>query len=690
MTSLATLSFEGAELLRAAAVMGTSFDLDVLATVVGRPPLECLDLLGEAGRLGLVEPEGGPGRHRFLDTTLHEGLLDGLAASVRVRLHARVAEAIGTIHADRIDAHLFELAAHWSAAAVGDYRQPAARWVVRAAEAAMYTSDYAHAALLFRRALEIGGGALDTDEHCRTLLGLATAAYRSSEVDTALAACTEAATLAARIGRPDMQAEAAIVVEPMLVPEVNVQLRRLCETALTALPATQPGLRVRVTARLADVCHYLGDLSAAHAACDQLIDLGGRSGEPREVAIGLHARQLDVSGPDGVEERQRLAEQLLCVARELADPAETAAAHLWLVDVALQHGDIGRAGRELESALLAGTDSTDVITKWQLLRAQSTLAQAQARYDDASRLADDAAALLTAAGNPLGRLIWVGQQMNIRYHVGFDAAFTAALGLRGGATVPPVLLASPIQTLATVVLLTSLDRRGDAAAAYRSLGPAADWTATPHAELFSWVFGILAAIELGERDDVVVLRRRLDRHRGRHVASGAGCIAYFGPVELWLGVAAGYLGAHEEAIADLQQAVRLCAANGAAGFHAQAQLELARAHAARGGTGDVVQARALGTAVLERADLLGMSPLAAAASALLERTGPASAAGLTRREREVAQLVADGLTNRAIAGRLYLSERTAANHVQHILGKLGLANRSQIASLVSRGQLSTG
>jgi DNA-binding NarL/FixJ family response regulator len=56
----------------------------------------------------------------------------------------------------------------------------------------------------------------------------------------------------------------------------------------------------------------------------------------------------------------------------------------------------------------------------------------------------------------------------------------------------------------------------------------------------------------------------------------------------------------------------------------------------------------------------------------------------------VAELVADGLTNRGIAQRLYLSERTAANHVQHILDKLGLANRSQIASLVSRQHLSTG
>ena len=690
MPSLSKLSSECVELLRAAAVIGRTFDLQVLATVVDREPLDCLDLLGQAGSLGLVEPDGGPGRHRFVQTTGHDSVLDDLAPSERVRLHARVADAIGVVHADRIDAHLFELAAHWSAAAVGDNRQPAARWVVRAAEAAMGQPAYDVAARLFRRALDIDAGTLDTDERCRALLGLATATYRSSDVDSAVAACREAAALAIRIDRPDLQADAAIIVEPTLVPEVNMQLRRLCETALAALPQTEPGMRLRVAARLADVCHYLGDLAAAHTACAELVELARDCGDLRAVVTALHAQQLDASGPDGVAERTRLAEQLRRVAGELADPTETASAHLWLVDVALQRGDITGAGHELDSALRAGADSTDVITQWQLMRAQATLAQAQARYDDASRCAGEAAELLTAAGNPLGWIIWTGQQVNIRYHVGIDAAFGSALGLGDSAPTPPGLVIGPIQTLSTVLVLVALDRRREAAAAYRSLGPAADWEATPHAELFTWSYGILAAIELDERDDVAVLRPRLERHRGSHVASGAGCIAYFGPVELWLGIAAGYLGSPNDAIADLEQAARLCAANGAAGFHAQAQLELARVHAGRGATGDMLRVRTLVAAALDGADLLGMAPLAAAASAVLGRAESPSAGGLTRREREVAELVADGLTNRGIAQRLYLSERTAANHVQHILDKLGLANRSQIASLVSRQQLSTG
>jgi len=62
---------------------------------------------------------------------------------------------------------------------------------------------------------------------------------------------------------------------------------------------------------------------------------------------------------------------------------------------------------------------------------------------------------------------------------------------------------------------------------------------------------------------------------------------------------------------------------------------------------------------------------------------------LTPREREVAILVAHGLTNRQIASELSISECTAGNHVARILKKLELHARAQIASRASEGQLLT-
>jgi non-specific serine/threonine protein kinase len=60
--------------------------------------------------------------------------------------------------------------------------------------------------------------------------------------------------------------------------------------------------------------------------------------------------------------------------------------------------------------------------------------------------------------------------------------------------------------------------------------------------------------------------------------------------------------------------------------------------------------------------------------------GGGPSASLTRREREIAALVATGLTNREIAGQLYLSVRTVEVHVDHILSKLGFRTRTQLAA----------
>jgi len=74
-----------------------------------------------------------------------------------------------------------------------------------------------------------------------------------------------------------------------------------------------------------------------------------------------------------------------------------------------------------------------------------------------------------------------------------------------------------------------------------------------------------------------------------------------------------------------------------------------------------------------------MAPFSQRIERLCARLPAAGPLPLSPREREVARLVGQGLTNRQIAAAMYISERTAQNHVQHILTKLGFANRSQIA-----------
>lgn len=119
---------------------------------------------------------------------------------------------------------------------------------------------------------------------------------------------------------------------------------------------------------------------------------------------------------------------------------------------------------------------------------------------------------------------------------------------------------------------------------------------------------------------------------------------------------------------------------------ARARLELAAALRSRGGVLAVVQARA----ALKGFERLGARHEADRAAALLRdlgvrgRTGPKDIGLLTEREREVLRLLAQGLTNREIGTRLFLSAKTIEHHVGAVLRKLGVKTRTEAAAALSR------
>jgi DNA-binding NarL/FixJ family response regulator len=95
-----------------------------------------------------------------------------------------------------------------------------------------------------------------------------------------------------------------------------------------------------------------------------------------------------------------------------------------------------------------------------------------------------------------------------------------------------------------------------------------------------------------------------------------------------------------------------------------------------------LQAAAAGLVVLHPTEVPAVFPAAAPASRPpAELTEP-----LTRREREVLQMLAAGLANKEIAARLKISDHTAKFHVAAILGKLGAASRTEAVALgIRRG-----
>jgi non-specific serine/threonine protein kinase len=113
--------------------------------------------------------------------------------------------------------------------------------------------------------------------------------------------------------------------------------------------------------------------------------------------------------------------------------------------------------------------------------------------------------------------------------------------------------------------------------------------------------------------------------------------------------------------------------------------------------GQLEALRHLDIAIPELRDM-HMQPALERALALSDKHAPAAVADgaprqsasdtLTARERAIARLIVDGLSNRNIAERLVITEGTVEVHVKHILSKLGFRSRTQVATWFAAQQQS--
>lgn len=674
----AALGIRCRELLGLAAVAGRDIDAELLAAASGLPIEDCLELLDDAVALGLVEQSGFPGRLRFVHALTRDAMVGSLDQRTRMEHHRALARVLEGD--DNAEERCAALAEHWTALAPVVGPDPARRWTTLAAAYSVRRLAYEDGARLYRAALVLGGAG--EEERCQLLLGLAKAAYLAGDLGGCADAAREAGALARAHDRTELLADAALVVEACTDEKVNAAARGLCDEAMASLePSTGAGLRARLLAQRSHIAFYDGEFEVMRRLSEEALAVARASSDDEALIDALRARQEASPGPQGRAERARLAEEMVAVADRAANSRAAMWGHLWAVDTLVEQGELSAAATRLERFSRAADEVGGPVSAWLLDRCTACIAHGRgdlATAASASRRAYDRMRTLEPEA---AHGAYLAMQCAISHHWG---ATEDGVALAEAPYSSPALFVSMRRT-GRAFLLARADKLEAAAVEYELAGPPATWAFPPFYVLPGLVVGALAAAALRRHDDVRALLARIEPFRGQHVVGGAGVVIYLGPVELHLGTLALELGHLDEAVEALGTAVRLTEQGGAVGFLAEARHHLATALAARNRRGDAERAATLATASRRTIRALELNALSTASAALADRVAARGAQTvLSVREEEVAALVSEGLTNRQIAERLLISERTAQNHVQHILTKLGFSSRSQIASWKAR------
>jgi DNA-binding CsgD family transcriptional regulator/tetratricopeptide (TPR) repeat protein len=691
---LTLLSDEAREVLQAAAVAGNGFSVGVVAKMLDRPVLSLLGPLSECAAAGFLVAGDRPGDQRFSHALVSSAVVAGLSTEQQRRLHTAAADAIESLYEGQVRLHLAEVARHRVEASLPGDRARAVAACEAAACVALEALAFEEAVRLYRQALSAGAGELGDDDRSRLELGLAAALHRSGDLpgsqETAARAGRRAERRRDRLGL----ARAALVMEATGVPEWDGEICRVCEQALSdswagsgagsgAGDGLPDSLRARVSASYAQALVYRGEYERAGPVSRDALAAAESVADPVALVDALRSRQLACCAPEGLAERIVLADRMLEAAGALGSAWAEMWGRLWRIDTLFETGQLRLIQRELTDLGTCLNRLSGPVGRWHQLHVAATLALATGRFAEAARLAREGFKVLSDMGHPaaIGSLAVILSQSSL--HIGLDrSGLAGAFDLipahlrpeavdttQGTATIFPAL------TL-TLIRVQQGDRAG-AEAAYALAGPIRSWTPLPAMRMAAWGHALAVTIGLDRTADIEFLASRLEPFRGQHAANGAGAGVYMGPVELQLGLAAAALGRLDAAASDLAAAVAICDANGACGYAVQARVELAAVLVRRG---DPAGARAVLDRAEGEASRLGMAPFTTRISAMRAQLAAAARPILSPREAEVARLVAQGLTNKQIGERLFVSERTAENHVQHILVKLGFSNRSQIAA----------
>ncbi len=666
--------------LDALAVCGGRAPVDVLAAVVDEAAMSTgLDVLSSWGLADQELTDRGVG-HRLTHPMLAEVGLELLSAAARRRWHAAAARAWQQVAPE----DLGTIALHVCGAGNELGAEYALDVLLRASGEA-----------LSRRAGEEAVAA------AAAALPVAAALGRDELRGPLLERLAQGEELAGRLAQARVAWRAAAeAVDPGGAEEAGVErARRLHRAALTgwdlgrfeealrdldeadaALAGLLPGaVHVSVLETRARLALRRGDAAAQRRYAAALAAIVAATGSPRaRVVAGMIDLQLA-----GVEGRLRDAMEgmprVLAQAGALGDPVVSSAAHRLASLVTLMGGDVVAARRHAEGGVrLARSTGVPTLEVMHLVdRGYAGLLAG--RWDEA--LDDLARAFELAERTGLSRGATISLTMEAMVLAQRGRLDEAA---RRAADAADRLGASPTPEPHVLVLVELA--KAQIALAQGQYGRAAEHARRGAEQGFTRVPALFVLARAGEAAG--------DRDAARSAATELAGVDPAAPYPRAVtGWVEGRLRGDPDAVAS---AVAALAALGVRYEAAVARLdraELLAGSAAGPGTPAAAEAAAEAAAALCELDHLGAGPQADRARQLLRSLGrrtPGPSAGpqdtgrLTRREEEVARLVAAGLSNAEIAGRLFISQRTVTTHLQHVYARLGLRSRAALTRYVDR------
>jgi DNA-binding CsgD family transcriptional regulator/tetratricopeptide (TPR) repeat protein len=681
-------------ILATASVIGREFDFPVLAQVTSSRDEELLERIEEALESHVLEAAaGGIERYQFVHALIQQTLYEGLSPSRRVRLHARIGEALEEIYTGNLDAHADELAYHFGKAKPVLGPEKLVRYSLLAGEQALASHaheqalDHFQTGLIAGRAYPSGGRPVPDEDAAALLFGMARAQLAvldPSAYQGALANLTDAFNYYAERG--DVARAVAVAQSPVQASLLTGHHTGVIDLISRALALVLPNSLEagHLLCQYGNTLYYeSGDYHGALEALGRALEIAERAGDNvlkmRALVAAGHAEAAHLHFAASLSYDRRAIE----LAGSVDEPFEETHAHQEVAAVLHRTGDLPGARRHAAAMLEVAKGLGHRTRLWQALQANTVVSALEGDWDTARSHSDRALRVSPRNPNLLGYRAFIEYLVG---DMGQGSAYQDLLleNLRAATPGPTFECAYPAIMVPLIAYIAGTDgsleeEAGTAAQAVLS----SPW-ATPVLATLARAGLALAAVRHGDVESAQEQYQALQARRGAMVG---GLLDSIISADRLLGLLAHTMGQPNQSAAHFQQAQDFCRRAGYRPELAWSLAESAGNLLVRHEPDDVARARSLLEEALAIAGDLGMKPLIERLMALREQSQEPAwntptksqhyPGDLTAREVEVLRLVAGGKTSAEIAAELILSRRTVERHISNIYNKTSTHSRAE-------------